>query len=407
MSNIEPLKKAIEYYSEDLKDIYEEVCGDSDTFFSAKQDYTEYIKSSPNFFLIKLLGGATHAQIPPGILLLHEFRKFLDAGARCHPDSLLHKLKRQTANIEAIDNPYTRYMRWREFIDEYIDTVEDVSFHASIAKNLTSISEDLQRKIISAGRRSQFYAHEIENAQKYYIERIKKKSNPLSVILAAQLSAVYQLNSYVLNAVNSMPLLHLVRTTSPFNDNKIYLRLLTLEWVKFNNPFNWLKQVYEITNQRNIGVIILVEEDTLHIEPINPALIRHIIDRIILLTFNLQTSKPNELFFSWDPHSSELRISFKQADKLSQHPQWKEVETLIGKLRTQWGIKRGDKNVLPFIFIKIPLIEEPPTPQLGNRNIQLINNNGNNILGALKMPPIIHPLILPTPFNNSLPLMPI
>lgn len=367
MSNTGPVKNHPDAYDDLLSDIYEEISGDTKTFPPIKEAFRDYIGSSQSDSFLHLISMAAVNERISGMMIGYAFRKFLAGGARCHPESVLYRLRREVEKIESLDEPADRYRMWRAFIDKYIEAVEDVSFHVSMAPKHGGVSLSLQRKIISAGRRSQFYANEIENAFNNYFERlVGESSDPETEILLAQFAAAHKLNEYVLNVVNTIPSLHLLRIRTSIDENRLHRMILQKEWIRFNDPFNWIRRVYLAhINTRNIGVTLSISGQPPNIEPANPQLVRHIIDRIVLLAvYTAKMAGPHEIFFSWDETARELHIEAGKLKDLTGSASWKEVKALVGRLRTRWGVNLdGNGHKTPHIFIEIPLIEDPPIPQ--------------------------------------------
>lgn len=367
MSDTGPVKNHLDAYNDLLSDIYEEIGGDTETFPPVKEAFRDFFDASQQDSLLRLISLAAINERIPDLIVGAAFRKFLADGANCHPKSVLYKVRRQVAEIESADSIQDRHRMWREFIDSYVDTVEDVSFLVSTSPKYGTVQMPLQRKIISAGRRSQIYAREMENALNNYFELDDgENASPEIEILIAQLAVAHRLSRYVLNAVNTLPSLNLLRSRSSIDENRFHRLILQMEWIRFNNPFNWIRQVYVgATNERSIGVKVSIPKEPPDIEPVNPQLVRNIIDRIILAAaHSAQTAGSYEISFSWDHASRELHIASPRLKDLINSEPWKEVEPFMGGLRTRWGVSLDDNgHNSPHIFIEIILIEDPPIPE--------------------------------------------
>lgn len=387
----------INYYDPVLQPVYEETCGDPNSYDLVKDDFSNSLESPLSSY--------------SEIGISRAFTRYLAGGAKCHETSFRSQITRQMKNVYSSPLAEERSVLWNIIMNRHTTlSIEIFDLLPKIIEELDNTnewneqSEDLHYFALQ-GHRAEILFEQIEILRTKIREFIQdnpgqnsllKTHNIRDILISTEIALLRDLRlglSDVRNVISDIR-----RNKSSMARSIVRLRDSRKQLIKaldkLGSPFYLLyllqrefppdiraslpetKSPEQPSKPKTFSIEMGIPDEYSIIRPQNPRILRRILEELVIYFSQMASeTRPLKMEFIWDNVDNELFMSIHNLYQweLGEKAGWKGLKELIDDLVTKLGegahwthrLDKIGKMGAARLFLKIPLEEEPGTSHNG------------------------------------------
>ncbi len=384
--NVVQNKGTLDYYKDALLPVYQEICGEVETYIKIEDNFEQFLRSNPNNPLYnEILGKNAHPRDAVKI-----FREFLADGLNCYgakikietadtihiqkdkivssgvtapPESEIKGIVRSIANAESLSHLYEAWLKFRM---TYFDSIERLygllRDRPNSASRYHSDGRIRDERIKNVANHTQSLAKEALSALEG-LPFLSEGEKPEVALIMAQRSIILSLDRLVSKVIASSD-------STTFSDFQNVLK-------RINNPLLWIYNVFfarshvlsyfKRMNDNGINLRLWFPEDDVVFLHEKPRVLQEAIERLFL---EITRKKGAVIEFSFDDTHKALIIASNKPFELDANH---NLSSLLGELKSSLYEPTFLEKVLALFFAKsltyfvlIPLSIKKPVKKSGS-----------------------------------------